>query len=272
MLPDFPAYYGRKEFFVKISRLILLSGVLGILLPPSWAGSVITADLPANTAIVNINATTDGAANYMVPQTLWYQPFSTGVLPTLTVQPGTYNFRVVDPTDAATLYPSLTAGDLSQIYTAWTYNSPWITNYLVFDSSALSNGTIPQLLYGAPSATGYSGPAAAYSAGLSDGSYNEVFTGNCCTGPLTSYTFASTTTLVFVIPDNGVYDNAGGVSVLISPVSATTATPEPASFLLLGGGMAGLLVRLRRRSSLTLSAAIGTAAAGSPYGAARVRQ
>jgi len=38
-------------------------------------GTVITANLPANTAIVNIDARADGAASYNGDQSLWYQPF-----------------------------------------------------------------------------------------------------------------------------------------------------------------------------------------------------
>jgi PEP-CTERM motif len=234
--------------FEKTLRLGIFLVSLAALPSIGRAGSVITTDLPANTAIVNINAATDGAASWCCGQTLWYQPFSTGLLPTYTVQPGTYEFRVVNPSDAAALYPSLTAGDLSQIYTAWTYNSPWITNYLAYDSSAITNSSIPQLFYGAPSSTGYGSASAAYSAALSDGSYDEIYAGSCCTGPLTSYTFATATTLAFVIPDNGLYDNTGGVSVLISPVSTSAAAPEPGSMAMLAGALAGLMA-LRRRAN-----------------------
>ena len=59
---------------------------------PALGGTVITANLPPATAILNINATQDGAASYNSDQSLWYQPFSTGGAAQLleyTIQPGT---------------------------------------------------------------------------------------------------------------------------------------------------------------------------------------
>jgi len=72
---------------------------------------------------------------------------------------GTYTFSVVNP--------SLNA---AATYTAWTYNSPWITNYLVFDQADESQ---------------------------------DLF------GGATTYTFAADTTLVFATPDAGVVRNGG---------------------------------------------------------------
>jgi len=43
---------------------------------PLSAGTVITTNLPPNTAIININATADGAAAFNGDQSLWYQPFN----------------------------------------------------------------------------------------------------------------------------------------------------------------------------------------------------
>jgi hypothetical protein len=123
---------------------------------PAFSGTVISSNLPPGTAIVNISGTQDGAFGYNSDQSLWYQPFSTGGAAQLleyTIQPRTYGFRLVNPSDAAQLFPALTAGQLSQIFMAWTFNSPWVTDYLVFDSSAATNASVPQLFDGAFSNT-----------------------------------------------------------------------------------------------------------------------
>ena len=147
---------------------------------PALGGTVITANLPPATAIVNLNATQDGAASYNSDQSLWYQPFSTGGAAQLleyTIQPGTYGFRLVDPADAAQLFPALTSGQLSQIFTAWTYNSPWVADYLVFDSSAATNASVAQMFDGAFSNTNgtwttYGSAVAAYTAAITGGFYD----------------------------------------------------------------------------------------------------
>jgi hypothetical protein len=193
---------------------------------PVFAGSVITTNLSNNTAIVNIDAQNDGSNGFNGQQSLWYQPFSNnGVanIPSITVQPGTYNFRIVNPADASTLYPGLTTTQQNQIYTGWTYNSPWITNYLVFDSSAATDSSLHQLIYGAGSSQGYGSGPDAYAGAKSDGSYNTFKMGDAgyvASNPsVSSYTFTTAQTLLFVIPDYGLYDNAGGVSVLVSPLA-----------------------------------------------------
>jgi hypothetical protein len=199
-------------------------------LSPALAGTVITANLPPNTAIVNINATQDGAASYNGDQSLWYHPFSTGGTAQLleyTVQPGTYTFRVINPADAVQLFPALTAGQTNQIFTAWTFNSPWGTDYLVYDSAAAVNTALPQLFDGAFSNTNgtwqlFGNASAAYSAAVSEGLYDLIRPGPAGrdgTIYTTGYTFATNETLIFVVPDYALSDNAGGVSVLVSPVT-----------------------------------------------------
>ena len=204
-------------------------------LSPALAGTVITANLPPNTAIVNINATQDGATTFNSDQSLWYQPFSTGGAAQLleyTVQPGTYTFRVINPTDAALLFPALTVGQTNQIFTAWTYNAPWVTDYLVYDSAAATNFAIPQLFDGAFSniTNGqwqlFGNAAAAYNAATSEGLYDLIRTGPAGrdgTNYSTVYSVATNETLIFVVPDYALGDNSGGVSVLISP--ATPVVP-----------------------------------------------
>jgi hypothetical protein len=120
-------------------KLLLAAALIG---PCALAGTIIDTNLPANDIIVNINAQADGAALYNgVNQNLWYQPFNIGgSLLEVTLQPGTYSFRVIDQTDAASMFPSLTSGQVNEIGVGgWTFNSPWSTDYIVFDSSAATN-------------------------------------------------------------------------------------------------------------------------------------
>lgn len=187
---------------------------------PVFAGTVITSGLPSSTAIINISGTQDGAHNYNGDQSLWYSPFNTqGSLLEYSVQPGTYTFRIVDPTDAQKLFPALSPSQTNQIYTAWTYNSPWTEDYMVFDSAAATNSSIPQLFDsgGIPSA------------GSAQAAYDYTVANNATTllrvGPLgrdstiftNTYTFSSAATLIFIVPDYDLGDNNGGVSVVVSP-------------------------------------------------------
>ena len=184
------------------------------------AGTVITANLPANTVIANIDSRADGAGNYNGDQSLWYQPFTTV---TATLSAGTYTFRIVDPADTGELFPSLTSDQLAQVYTGWTYNSPWITNYVVFDSSAAHDGSQAQLLYGAISTQGFGNPQDAYNASVVSGAFNTFTIGSTHNTPVKQITFDHEVTLLFAIPDYGVYDNNGGVSVLVQPVTSLCA-------------------------------------------------
>ncbi len=217
----------------------------------AFAGSIITTGLPGNSAIINISGTADGAARFDATQTYWYSPFNTsGTLLEYTVQPGTYTFRIVNPTDASTLYPSLTAAQQNQIYTAWTYNSPWVTDYLVFDSSAATNSSLFQLFSGAitPFADypGFANANTAYNTAKAAGFYDQIISGagGRYGGTVsTTYTFTAAETLIFAVPDNLLSDNQEGVSVLISPAEAPPVnTPEPASPLLLTIGLAATAI------------------------------
>ena len=214
--------------------LLLAAGTLA----PGFAGTVITANLPPHTAIINIDARADGANRFNGDQSLWYQPFSNSSLPQFTFPPGTYQFRVVNPADAAQLYPALTPEQTSQIYTAWTYNSPWIEDYLVFDSGAATDSSIPQLFDGAPG-PGFGNATLAYDDAIANGYYNHIRT-----GPLgrassiitNSYTFTQAVTLLFVIPDYGLGDNNGGVSVLVTPVGGGNSVAFSTTNLLVNPG------------------------------------
>ncbi len=205
---------------MKLANYIRAAILIGIaaVLPRVHGGTVITANLPANTAIVNIDGRADGAANFDGGQTHWFQPFNTGgTLLECTVQAGTYGFQPINPADAAARFPALTLAQTNQIYTAWTYNSPWILDYLVFDGSAATNASVPQFFDGAQD-IGYGNAIAAYTNAFLRGTYNQLHTaGRLGTNIAITYTFTNTTTLIFVVPDNALGDNAGGVSVLVFP-------------------------------------------------------
>jgi len=231
------------RFVLALAALTAVGGI---------AGTIINTNLPAGDTIVNIDGTADGAAAYSgTNQDLWYQPFNTGgSLLEVTLQPGTYTFRLIDQTDAASMFPSLTGPQLAQIGGGgWTFNSPWTTDYIVFDSSAATNANESQLFSGAINALGntYSSAAAAYSAAITGGYFDEiVVNGGRYTGTVASqFTISgSPETLIFVIPDYDVNDNAGIDSVLIGP--GNSAVPEPATVWLFAAGTLGF-VAIRRR-------------------------
>jgi hypothetical protein len=239
-------------------------------------GTIISTNLSSGDVIININGQQDGAAAFGgstqgltvigVNQDDWYRPFNTQAqLLEYTFQPGTYRFRILDQTDAAALFPSLTQAQLNQIGGAWTYNAPWVTDYLAFDSSAATNPNEHQLFAGAvtpgvpvPGANGwipanpplgYDNAADAYNAAKLGGYYDEIVTGTGrYTGTVqTSYTFAQAETLIFAVPDYYLFDNSGIVSVLVSSASV----PEPSSLTLatLAGALflGARLVRRRTR-------------------------
>ena len=199
---------------------------------PVLGGTVITTNLPANTVIINISGTQDGAAGYGAAggnsQALWYEPFNaSGTLLEYTFQPGTYNFRVVDPADAARLFPALTPAQTNQIYTGWTFNSPWIENYMAFDSAAATNHSLPQLFDGAPVLNSFGNAQAAYNDAVSKGYFDEIRTGplgRAGTVFINAYTFTNAETLIFIAPDYDLNDNSGGVSVVISPAAVLSIT------------------------------------------------
>ncbi len=224
------------------------------------AGTVIDTNLPAGTQIVNIDGRNDGAAAYGPNQDAWYQPFAVnGNLLSVTLDPGTYTFSLIDPTDAAAQFSGLDAGQLSQIYTAWTYNSPYVTDWMAFRDTALTDHSEQQLISGAvgsqvanPETTagywpglGWHTAQNAYDAAVSSGVYNQIWTGSGrVTGVQQSdYTFDKTTTLIFIAPDNVLGDNVAGVSVV---VHNTAAVPEPSSLLVMCPGLL-LLARKRRK-------------------------
>src|SRR6185437_830946 len=202
---------------------------LAVLLPQVFGGTIITNNLPANTAIININATQDGAGSFNGDQSLWYQPFYAGGATQLlnyAVSAGTYTFQIINPADAAEAYPSLVQTQTNQIFSSWSYNSPWVSDYLVFGGEAATNNSMPQIFDGSPDPASYNSAAEAYSDSVISGYYNIIRTGPAgrrSTTLTNSYTFPSATNLIFAIPDNGLGDNHGGVSVLIAPAGAPSS-------------------------------------------------
>lgn len=204
--------------------------IIVLALTPALAqgGTIITANLPPKTAIINIDSRQDGAA-IQGPNNgdLWFRPFSSLGVPGLllyTIQPGTYKFRLTNPTLAEAQFPTLTAPDLSSMYVAWTYNSPWVTDYMVWDVAAASNFSLPQIISGANITPqffpGFANAQLAFDAAVNNNYANRVrlqpggrYTGNY----YRLVTFAAPQTLLFGVPDGGVNDNTGGVSVLVSP-------------------------------------------------------
>ena len=251
---------------MKSKNSLLASSITALVLPLALsvdAGTIITTNLPTGTEIVNIDARSDGAATYSpdANQAYWYQPFTGTTFASLTFQPGTYQFRIINPSDAASLYPSLTTTQLSEIYTAWTYNSPWTEDYLAYNATALADPTEFQLFDGAiapgyPPGNTFSSAQAAYDGTIANGYYNQIRPAppgrnGDASSYLTQYTFTIPTTVLFVIPDWYLPDNSGGVSVVVSASTASVPdTGSTLSMLLIGGvPLLGASFHLRRRSS-----------------------
>jgi len=176
--------------------------------------------------LVNINARVSGAQPINQAQTIWGAPFNAV---SLSLAAGTYKATLVDP-----------AIDSGAAFTAWTYNAPWITNYLVFDSANLTE----QLFMGAVSGSAFVANAqAAFNATVAAG-HN-----------VTTFTLPTAETLLFTVPDNILSDNTGGVSIDITPFVAeppppppppqTGAVPEPSTYGLIGAVLLASLVTLR---------------------------
>ncbi len=241
ILSGTPPASGTLSFTVTAQDLRRNTGTATYSLPINVSGKVITTNLPAGLAIINISGTQDGAQHAPTggANLLWDQPFSTlGQLLEYTVQPGTYTMRVIDPADALAIFPNLTTSQQSSMFTAWTYNVPWVTAYLVFDSSATSISSQTQLFSGADDFNypGGANPAAAYAAAVNGYTVgtstfppfdNNLYPLIRDSTPQKTITFplmgTGPETLIFDVPDNDLGDNGGGISVLIAPATSTPA-------------------------------------------------
>jgi len=209
----------------------------GMSIPVNVGGKVVTTSLPANLAIVNISGTQD-LSNHANGDLTWKQPFSTtSRLVEYTVPAGEYTFRVISPTDASSLFPALTPGQTSSMETAWTYNSPWITTWLAFDSSAATNTAETQLFSGADGGPGLGDAASAYNDAISNGYENSLYPLIRTAPPQKTWYFPNPATLIFTVPDDQGSDNQGGVSVLIAPTAAQAPGIATSS---LANGQAGV--------------------------------
>lgn len=261
-----PVFSVKKRSFDKF----LLGCVPLCLALFSWAagdvfgGTVITNNLPANTAILNVNGRQDGAAAYTGRYEYWFQPFYTSQYSPgatnfveFTFQPGAYTLRVIDSTDAAQQFPALTADQVAQIFTGWTFNSPWTEAYLAFDVAAATNATLSQLFEGGIDTQSYSSATAAYDGLISHGFGDRLLAGadgQAGTNFFRVYSVASPKTLIFTVNDYGLWDNSGGVSILISPTDFYTMAWETVAG---GAGTAS-------GGGYSLSGTIGQTPAGGP--------
>jgi hypothetical protein len=210
-----------------MQRTSLVFAIAALMSRLTLAGTVIT-NLPGNAAIINIDARQDGALSYDGGQDNWYHPFFTGGATSLlqyAISPGTYTFQLTNPTLAATQFPTLTSGQLAQVFTAWTFNSPWITDYFVFGSTGATDFSVPQIFAGAIRPANLGGGTGSATEAFNfavTNDYDDVIVkqpGGRVTGIRTTlYTFTASETLTFAVPDNVLSDNNGGVSVLIRQI------------------------------------------------------
>jgi uncharacterized protein (TIGR03437 family) len=236
-----PTAAGIYQFTVQVNDVVGAAGIRQYDLLVNLPGTVLTEGLPSGMAIVNISATSttpsvggNGSQPVDQSQNQWRQPFNTAQqLLEYTMQPGTYTMRVINPADAVALFPSLD-GKQDLIWTAWSYNSPYITDFLVFDSSAASDSQQSQLFSVAGLSPGAADAATAYSDavnGYTDGNSNNVppFLNAIALGsrdatPQTTVTFPLVGTeqenVIFTVADNELSDNHAGVSVLIAPATS----------------------------------------------------
>jgi len=202
------------------------------------SGTIISTNLPTDTLIVNIDARADGVGNYDAGQDKWWDPYASG--PVVALPAGIYSFQVINPSDAAATFPFLTSAQLNQIYTAWTYNSPWITDWMAWNtatisshaSQVISGGTVSRIpnysTYPGWNGGGFNNATFAYSALTTSGCAKQIQIGGRYTGPnVKSIEFRSAISLQFAIPDTGVGDNTGGVSVVVRRVGIVRPTPIP---------------------------------------------
>ncbi len=154
--------------------------------------------------------------------------------------------RVIDPADAVAAFPALTQAQQNSMWTAWTFNSPWVDDFLVFDSIAATNSQT-QLFSGATGSGGPGNAAAAYANVIAGGLENNLAFQYRNATPLKTVTIPAqgtgAETLLFAVPDSDLNDNQSGVSILIAPATSTPSIQTNSLF----GGQVGVRIQHRRR-------------------------
>ncbi|GJG89316.1 hypothetical protein tb265_44970 [Gemmatimonadetes bacterium T265] len=195
----------------------------------SVAGLALLLAAPAARAqrVVNIDAMLYGFAYPTDPAPTVGQlisPFSLApdrALNQLTLDPGTY--RITNAAVAG--LAGANAG-----FTGWRYNSDanWVWNFVVADDA-----TNRVVYYG--------------DAGYVSATQQGIASLAAVQGYRDTFTLAGAATLDFMVRDYYLPDNAGGVSVAITPVTPATTAPEPATWALVGAGLACVAGLARRR-------------------------
>jgi hypothetical protein len=191
--------------------------------------------------IVNISGTQNGEQSWD------YAQVGALISPVqLTFQPGTY--RVIDAYNSSTGYQA------GALYDAWNFEAgnpqAWVWHWKAFLDDGADGSTINAYNYDAHLLLDVD------AANPQDTFRSEQIAADFGTATAPSLlTFATTTTVDFVVDDYDLRDNAGGVSLDIEPLSiAPPAVPEPASWTMMLTGF-GLIGAVARRSKTAIGSA-----------------
>jgi hypothetical protein len=161
----------------------------------------------------------------------------------LRLNAGTYNVSVIGTAQGG----QYSGWDFAtQNYGQWNAAAApnsWVESFAM----TLGNNTSSYFLKGDPSFASAGVALTAYQDGMlySD---SGVVANNTSTLDTVTFTMAKSGNVSFSIPDNFFCDNWGGVSLSIDPATASvSATPEPATFGLMGLVLSGGLLALRRK-------------------------